>query len=62
MTIDCPICQETVKTFVTLECEHKICLACYHQCISHSHNKCSLCRFEIKEMTSTIEEIENHKE
>ena len=51
MTTDCPICQETVKAFVTLECEHKICLTCYHQCINHSHNKCSLCRAEIKQMT-----------
>ena len=57
MTTDCPICQETVKAFVTLECEHKICLACYHQCIKHSHNKCSLCRAEIKEMTEN--QIEN---
>ena len=37
MTTDCPICLETVKAFVTLECEHKLCLECYHKCIQHSH-------------------------
>jgi len=59
---ECPICREQLIAFVTLECTHKICLSCYHQCIQHSHNKCSLCRIEIKEMNKTLEHISNHKE
>ena len=62
MSVECPICRETVSSFVTLECSHKICLGCYHQCIQHSHNKCSLCRTEIKEMNETIEHISSHVE
>lgn len=62
MTTDCPICQETVKAFVTFECSHKLCLECYHKCIEHSHKKCSLCRAEISEMTDIVYHIEDLKE
>ena len=59
MSVDCPICREIVNTFVTLECSHKICLKCYHQCIHHSHDTCSLCRNKIKDMENTIKHINN---
>jgi len=62
MTTDCPICLESVKAFVTLECSHKMCLSCYHQCMNHALDKCSLCRGEIKEMNGTVERIKNLEE
>jgi len=58
-TIECPICRENKSTFVTLECQHKICLKCYHNCIYHNHTKCSLCRKNIPELVETCELIKD---
>ena len=56
-TVECPICQEPKTSFVKLECNHSICLKCYHNCIYHNIVTCSLCRAEIKELGETCELI-----
>ena len=58
-TIECPICRDNKSSFVTLECSHKLCLKCYHNCIYHSHIKCSLCRKNIPELVETCELIQD---
>ncbi len=58
-TIECPVCRENKVAFVTLECQHKICLKCYHYCIYHNHTKCSLCRKNIPELAETCEFIQD---
>jgi hypothetical protein len=57
--IECPICQEQKNSYVKLECNHSICLKCYHNCIYHNHSKCSLCRARITEIGETCELIHN---
>lgn len=57
--IDCPVCQESKISYVTLECQHKICLKCYHNCMYHNHFKCSLCRKHITELAETCELIQD---
>jgi len=57
--IECPICREEKISYVVLECSHKICLKCYHNCIYHNHSKCSLCRKNIPELAETCELIKD---
>jgi len=43
----CPVCLEIPETNNFLNqytCSHKICMSCYHECISHQRYTCSLCR------------------
>ena len=60
--IECPVCRESKNAFVTFECNHKICLNCYHNCIYHNHSKCSLCRKDIPELAETCELIKDVEE
>ncbi len=57
--VECPICIENKVSYVTLECHHKICLKCYHNCIYHNHTKCSLCRKNIPELGEVCELIQD---
>ena len=58
-SIECPVCRENKVAFVTFECQHKICLNCYHNCMYHNHTKCSLCRKDIPELAETCELIKD---
>ena len=62
MSIECPICRDDKSSYVSLECSHKICLKCYHNCIYHNHSKCSLCRKKIPELVETSELIDDLEE
>jgi hypothetical protein len=44
--MDCPICKIHFKNYITFDCDHKICLDCYNNCILNNHTKCCLCRKE----------------
>jgi hypothetical protein len=44
--MECPICKTNFTNFITFDCNHKICLDCYNNCILNSHTKCCLCRKE----------------
>ena len=61
-TIECPVCQENKSSYVTLECKHKICLKCYHDCMYHNHYKCSMCRKHIPELADACELIQSMEE
>jgi peptidoglycan hydrolase CwlO-like protein len=55
--INCPICLEDSKSFVTLECKHNLCLHCFQQCISHNLVRCSICRKNIPEINNILKYI-----
>ncbi len=55
--INCPICLENSKSFVTFECKHNLCLHCFQQCISHNLVKCSMCRKDIPEINNFLKYI-----
>jgi len=57
--IECPVCMEKKISFVNLECQHKICLSCYHNCMYFNHYKCSLCRNHISELADACELIKD---
>ena len=59
--INCPICLENSKSFVTFECKHYLCLQCFQQCISHNLVKCSMCRKNIPEINNFLKYINNLK-
>jgi len=59
--INCPICLENSKSFVTFECKHNLCLHCFQQCISHNLVKCSMCRKDIPEINNFLKYINNLK-
>jgi predicted nuclease with TOPRIM domain len=55
--INCPICLEDSKSFVTLECKHNLCLHCFQQCISHNLVRCSICRKNIHQINNILKYI-----
>ena len=55
--INCPICLEDSKSFVTLECKHNLCLDCLQQCISHNLVRCSICRKNIRQINNILKYI-----
>ena len=56
---DCSICYETIerKNFVKLDCNHAFCKGCIRSITENCHknyttHKCSMCRHEVKQMTT----------
>lgn len=48
---NCPICMNAIQNnnnFIALDCSHKFHASCIFQTLSTNHDKCPICRGEIK--------------
>jgi hypothetical protein len=46
---ECMVCLDEFMTFITLPCQHEICLSCYPK-IVQINSMCPICRHDFKEI------------
>lgn len=59
---ECPICYEYLKNYITLECDHNLCLKCLNGQIEHNLFRCPLCRIEVEDIRNSMRIYERLRE